>query len=112
MPVLTLTTNTQTEFSQETLRNLSAAVAQMLGKPESYVMVQLQYNKYMLFAGSDDPLAYAELKSIALPRERTTELSATLCNLIAAELNIPPDRIYIEFSDLQRQLFGWNGKTF
>ena len=112
MPVLTVTTNSRKEFSHETLSNLSAAVAQMLGKPESYVMVQLHFNAHMLFAGSDDPLAYAELKSIALPHEHTTELSATLCNLIAAELSIPQNRIYIEFSDLQRHLFGWNGKTF
>ncbi len=112
MPVLTLSTNSRKEFSQETLSDLSTAVAKMLGKPESYVMVQLQYNAQMLFAGSDEPLAYVELKSIALPHEHTTELSATLCDLIAAELNIPQDRIYIEFSDLQRHLFGWNGKTF
>jgi phenylpyruvate tautomerase len=112
MPVLTLTTNSRKEFSHETLGDLSAAVAKMLGKPESYVMVQLYYNAQMLFAGSDDPLAYVELKSIALPREHTTTLSATLCDLIAAELNIPQNRIYIEFADLQRHLFGWNGKTF
>lgn len=112
MPVLSITTNSSENFPAEILDKLSSGVAEMLGKPESYVMVQLQHNSQMLFAGSDAPLAYAELKSIALPQEHTTELSATLCNLIASELNIPQDRLYIEFTDLQRHLFGWNGKTF
>ena len=112
MPVLTITTNSPVDFSSGTLRKLSSEVAEMLGKPESYVMLQLQHNSQMLFAGSDEPLAYVELKSIALSQERTTDYSATLCNLIASELNIPQSRIYIEFSDLQRHLFGWNGTTF
>ena len=112
MPVLTITTNSSESFSKDTILRLSSGVAETLGKPESYVMVQLQQNSQMLFAGCDDPLAYAELKSIELPQERTTDFSASLCNLISSELNIPQNRIYIEFSDLQRHLFGWNGKTF
>jgi phenylpyruvate tautomerase PptA (4-oxalocrotonate tautomerase family) len=112
MPVLTLTTNSDVDISTGVLGKFSSGVAEMLGKHESYVMVQLQHNAMMLFAGSDAPLAYAELKSIALPQEHTADFSARLCSLIASELNIPENRIYIEFSDLQRHLFGWSGKTF
>jgi hypothetical protein len=25
---------------------------------------------------------------------------------------VPPDRVFIDFKDLARDLFGWNGKTF
>jgi phenylpyruvate tautomerase PptA (4-oxalocrotonate tautomerase family) len=84
----------------------------MLGKPESYVMLTLERNPDMLFAGSNDPLAYLELKSIGLPASRTREFSAQLCELVGSELDIPSDRIYIEFSDVERGLWGWNGKTF
>ena len=112
MPVLSITTNSDFQDPAEILARISAAVAGMLGKPESYVMLLLQRQPYMLFAGSDAPLAYAELKSITLPVERTAELSARLCELISTELGIPPERIYIEFSDLQRHLFGWNARTF
>jgi phenylpyruvate tautomerase PptA (4-oxalocrotonate tautomerase family) len=112
MPVLTITTNSHVDSSKETLKKLSLCVAEMLGKAENYVMVQIQHQSQILFAGNDEPLAYVELKSIALPQEHTSELSSTLCSLISNEFNIPQNRIYIEFSDLQRHLFGWNGKTF
>jgi len=112
MPVLSITTNSPVDSSPETLKKLSMCVAETLGKMENYVMVQLQHNSLMLFAGSDEPLAFVELKSIALPQENTSELSATLCCLISSEFNIPQNRIFIEFSDLQRHLFGWDGKTF
>jgi phenylpyruvate tautomerase len=112
MPVLSITTNSEPRVSPELLARMSSAVAEMLGKPESYVMLLLQHQRHMLFAGSDAPLAYVELKSIALPVERTAEFSARLCELIATELGTPRERIYIEFSDLQRNLFGWNAQTF
>jgi hypothetical protein len=66
----------------------------------------------MRFAGSNDPLAYLELKSIGLPTDRTTEFSQTLCDTLSQQLQIPTDRIYIEFSDAERHLWGWNGATF
>jgi phenylpyruvate tautomerase PptA (4-oxalocrotonate tautomerase family) len=63
-------------------------------------------------AGNRDPLAYLELKSIGLPAQRTKEFSALLCDLVSRELDIPPDRVYIEFSDAPRAMWGWNGGTF
>jgi phenylpyruvate tautomerase PptA (4-oxalocrotonate tautomerase family) len=84
----------------------------MLGKPERYVMVRLEHNPHMLFAGSDAPLAYLELKSIGLPGERTADYSRDLSELIGKQLQIPSDRVYIEFSDAARHLWGWNGATF
>ena len=62
--------------------------------------------------GSDAPLAYLELKSIGLPADRTAELSAALCGLISTELSVASDRIYIEFADAQRHLWGWDSATF
>jgi len=57
-------------------------------------------------------LSNLELKSIALPQDKTTLLSEQLCSVIQAQLGTPFDRVYIEFSDAQRHMFGWNGKTF
>jgi hypothetical protein len=66
----------------------------------------------MCFAGTQAPLAYAEVKSLGLPEERTQEFSAGLCELLRAELGVQPDRIYIEFSSPPRHLFGYNSTTF
>jgi len=66
----------------------------------------------MVFDGSDMPLAYLELKSINLPEDSTSKLSQALCNLVSDSLGISIDRIYIEFANAQRYLWGWNGATF
>lgn len=75
-------------------------------------MVSLEHNPNVLFAGSGDPLAYLELKSIGLPQEQTKTISAALCQVISNELGIAQDRIYIEFADAARHMWGWNGGTF
>lgn len=114
MPLLSVTTNhaISDEAATLLLPALSKAVSDVLAKPEQYVMITCQHNPLMLFAGSSAPLAYVELKSIGLPTDRTREISATLTDALHANLGIAPDRIYIEFSDAQRHLFGWNGRTF
>lgn len=93
------------------LAQLSAAVAQALNKSERYVMVALEPGAPMLFAGSDAPLAYLELKSIGLPA-RMDDLSQMLCRAVGERLGIPEDRIYIEFADAPPHMWGWNGGTF
>jgi phenylpyruvate tautomerase PptA (4-oxalocrotonate tautomerase family) len=114
MPLLKIQTNVATPAQERTalLKGLSASVAEMLGKPENYVMLALEHNPDMLFAGSSDPLAYLELKSIGLPAGRTKEFSAQLCSLVSRELDIAAERIYIEFADAERGMWGWKGATF
>jgi len=114
MPTLRIQTNWQPGANGPTrlLRAASQKVAEMLGKPERYVMVSYEPNAHMLFGGDDTPLAYLELKSIGLPEDRTTELSATLCELVSEQTGIPQDRVYIEFSNAERHMWGWNGGTF
>jgi hypothetical protein len=75
-------------------------------------MVAIEAGQDMLFAGSSDPLAYLELKSIGLLETATPALSAALCQLISAELGIEQNRIYIEFANAARHLWGWDGTTF
>lgn len=114
MPLLKIETNILLENDQQArlLQNASQAVAEMLGKPERYVMVTIEHNAAMLFAGNSEPLAYLELKSIGLPASKTSEFSSQLAALLTTETGISADRIYIEFADAPRTLWGWNGSTF
>jgi phenylpyruvate tautomerase len=114
MPLLKITTNSEIEPARRPalLEAASERVAALLGKPERYVMVTLERNPDMIFAGSNAALAYLELKSIGLPADRTAEFSRSLCELLAQQLEIPADRVYIEFSDAERHLWGWNSATF
>jgi phenylpyruvate tautomerase len=114
MPLLNIETN-QT-LSQERrlalLRSASELVAGALHKPERYVMVRFESNPHMLFAGSGDPLAFLQLKSIGLDESLTQGLTAALCELMETSLGVPMDRTYIEFVDAPRRMWGYNGGTF
>jgi phenylpyruvate tautomerase PptA (4-oxalocrotonate tautomerase family) len=114
MPLLRIQTNLDLPRDQQgaLIATASRLVAGQLGKPERYVMVSLEHNPAMLFGGEDTALAYLELKSIGLPAAATPDLSRALCELMQQTLGIDQDRVYIEFSDAPRHMWGWNGGTF
>lgn len=114
MPLLTISTNIplDNQAAQALCLKSSSHVASLLGKPESYVMVSLQANLAMCFAGDAAPCASVQLKSLGLPGQQTTEFSASLCDFLQQQTGIPTARIYIEFSDPERQMWGWDRRTF
>jgi len=114
MPLLHLITNLELhpESEQAAAESFSKQAAQLLGKPESYVMTVVQGGQAMLFNGNNEPCAYLQLKSLGLPEERTAEFSAVLCDHIHENLGIETARIYIEFSSPPRHMWGWDRTTF
>jgi len=112
MPVLKLLSNEGFLNTDELLKKSSKLLAEILSKPEKYVMVSFEENPEMIFGGSDDPFFYIELKSIGLPRNRTKEISKRLCEFLTQETDIPASRMYIKFSDAEGSMWGWNGSTF
>ena len=114
MPYLSIQTNQPLNESetQQLTQKASHVVAEILGKPESYVMIAIQAGTPMSFAGTNEPAAYVQLKSLGLPESSTADFSQAICNLVNTELKISTDRIYIEFSGPDRHMWGWNNKTF
>ncbi|MBI5381287.1 MAG: hypothetical protein HZA31_05245 [Opitutae bacterium] len=114
MPYLKIQTNLPlTKKAERTvLKHASALVAEELDKPEEYVMVAIQADTPMLFGGSDEPVAFLELKSIGLPARRTKQLCQSLCALIETHLGIKKERVYVKFIDVARTMWGWKGDTF
>jgi phenylpyruvate tautomerase PptA (4-oxalocrotonate tautomerase family) len=114
MPYLTLSTNA--EISEETkisfLKAASKAVAAGTGKPEQYVMVKLGGGEPMLFAGTDAPTAFLELKSIGFPAHGVQGLAASLCELVAKQLGVPGERTYVVFTDMKAVMWGHDGEMF
>jgi len=114
VPYLKIQTNRRVDDGRRTelLVAASRLLADILGKPERYVMVALDADVPMVFAASEAPLAYLELKSIGLDEAATTGLSEHLCQLMAERLQVPVERVYIEFANAPRHMWGWNGSTF
>lgn len=114
MPTLRILTNVTvpSEQREALLSRASSAIAQMLAKPESYVMVILEDGRDLVFGGTPAPAAYLELKSLGLSENQTRGYSRALCDLLDKTLGVAAERVYIEFAAPPRQLFGWNGSTF
>lgn len=114
MPLLRIETNIELDEAakQKLLKEGSVLLANMLNKSPRYVMLSILDGISLYFADSAEPACYAELKSINLPLDRTTEFSKLLCDFLAAKLGVPQERIYIEFSSAPRTQWGWSGRTF
>ncbi len=112
MPYLHIHTNVAVDSHTDFLACCSREAASALGKPEGYVMVELSDGRSMFFAGSDQPLAFIELKSFGLSPADTANISENLSKLIHQQLEIDISRIYIEFEAPERAMFGWKGGTF
>ena len=95
MPLINVRTSLpEVADSAALLKELSAALVQQTGKPESYVMTLLETAVPMTFAGSSEPCAYVEIKSIgALKPEAMTPA-------------------FCELMESRAGSWGWNGNTF
>jgi phenylpyruvate tautomerase len=114
MPYLKIQTNLPLTKKAERaiLKTASTLVAEELEKPEEFVMIALETDTPMLFAGSDDPVAFLELKAVGLPVRHTKRLSRALCSLIERHLGIAKDRVYVKFIAVKHGMWGWKGDTF
>ena len=111
MPFIQINTSTKSVVDNGLLqKEISKMVADLTGKPESYVMTMIQSNSQMTFAGSDEPCCFIKLKSIG--SLTPSSMSKSLCELIESKTNIQANRIYIEFSDVKASDWGFNGSIF
>jgi phenylpyruvate tautomerase PptA (4-oxalocrotonate tautomerase family) len=91
---------------------ISTVISSALNKPASYIMIIVDTQKSIQFGGSEDPALFVEVKSIGLPASAATTLSSEICGIAEELLAVDKDRIYIEFNDAPREMWGWNGGTF
>ncbi len=93
-------------------RGVSRIITTTMGKPEAYVMVVCAWEP-MVFGGSDEPCAFAELRSLGgLDPETNVTLSRQLCQLLEEGAGVAPERVFINFMNLERSDWGWNSRTF
>jgi phenylpyruvate tautomerase PptA (4-oxalocrotonate tautomerase family) len=116
MPLLNLFTSAKQPDEvalAQMLKSFSSLLARELGKPERYVMVGLGPRMDISFSGSREPACYAELKNVGqLSAEKVEHLSQVLCEAVGKALGVDHDRIYIEFTNADGALWGFDGGTF
>ena len=114
MPLLKLETSVAIPEDKRTalLASLSKSVAGATGKPEQYVMVTVGQSA-MLMSGKPGDAAFVDIRGIGgLTSEANRKLSQQVCKLLRDPLGIGPNRIYLNFTNVEAGNWGWNGSTF
>lgn len=112
-PSLFVTTNAKLgDKKMDFMKAASAAVAKCLGKPESYVAICVQDGQDVIWGGSDAPCALCKVCSLGSINLKNNKALTEAVSKLLAEFEIPANRIYVNFFDLEGQNVGYNGATF
>ena len=114
MPLLKLDTSVPLAEDKRVglAKALSAITAQAIGKPESYVMVVIGQGT-LCMGGGVGPGAFVDIRSIGgLNPSVNGELARQVCALLDQELGIEANRVYLNFTDVERSNWGWDNRTF
>ncbi|KAG7517281.1 macrophage migration inhibitory factor [Solea senegalensis] len=114
MPMFVVNTNVaQSEVPAALLSEATEKLAKAMGKPAQYIAVQINPDQMMMFGGKGDPCALCSLHSIGkISGAQNKKYSEVLCGLLNKHLSISPDRIYINFFDMDAANVAWNNSTF
>ena len=115
MPLIRLQTSAALDDGQtaELMRDLSAAVAGALGKPESYMMVVVDGGASMLFAAADAPAAFADVRSVGgISPDQARAISARVSEILSQKAGVSADRTYLNFTGVPGAMWGFGTRTF
>ena len=110
MPFLNISTNKKIKNEQDLLAKSSYFISSTLNKPEKFLMVKLNDSSHMNFAGNNEPCCFVEIKSIG--SLKPSNISKSICEFFSKELQIPTERIFIFFQDVDSNMWAWNKQTF
>ncbi len=114
MPLLKLETTVSLadDKKKALLASLSKVMAETTGKPEDYVMVTAS-EVAILMSGKGGDAAFVDIRGIGgLSGDVNRQLSQKVCRLLNESLGVPPNRIYLNFTELEAGNWGWKGNTF
>jgi phenylpyruvate tautomerase len=114
MPFVSIQTNIQltNDQQQRLLPKISQAIAEETKKPESYVMVSMQPQAAIMFAKETAPAAFVDVKGIQLHPVQNKSITKSICNALNEQTGIAPNRVYILFTSVSGEMWGWNNSTF
>ena len=110
MPLLNISTNKKIRDEKMLLAKSSDFISNLLNKSENFVMIKLTHSLSMYFGGTDELCSFIEIKSIG--SLNPSKMSKPICEFFSTELEIPTERIYISFIDVDSNQWAWNNKTF
>uniref|UniRef100_A0A8C7VX98 Macrophage migration inhibitory factor n=1 Tax=Oncorhynchus mykiss TaxID=8022 RepID=A0A8C7VX98_ONCMY len=113
MPMFLVNTNVaKSDIPPALLSEATEELAKAMGKPVQYLAVHIIPDQLMMFGGKGDPCALCSLHSIGKIEGAQKQYSKLLCGLLNKHLGISPDRIYVNFFDVEAANVAWNNSTF
>ena len=84
----------------------------IMGKPESYLMINLVDKQDLYFGGKKlDKGAYIEVKVLgSIDGGASDKMTAKPCEILEKELGIPGNAVYVSYWGTAN--WGWNGSNF
>ena len=74
-------------------------------------MVSLSADEHLYFKGSNSPAAFVDVSIYGRDNAQAfNALTASICDILNDELNIPSNRIYVKYTSTEH--WGWNGGNF
>ena len=113
MPYINIKTNVSiTAATMHTLKEqLGKDIELFAGKSEKWLMLGFEPRQTMWFAGSNEPLAMAEVNLFGeCSPEEAAAFTSKVCELLSEQLGVAADRIYVKY--MQTPIWGWNGGNF
>ena len=113
MPYIRTTTNVSVsdDAASRIREQLGDAIQLFPGKSERWLMLAMEGDKKMYFAGSDEPLEMAEVSLIGSADGNCyNKLTGKITEILSDVLSIPANRIYVRYTETE--YWGWNGENF
>jgi len=114
MPLMTIRSAAEIDDTavSSMLSACSAKLAEVLGQPEAYVMTLFDRPAGMTMAGAADPCCLVEIRSVVeLSSDQTQAMAHAFCPMLAQHLGVPPSRVFLNFTDFRKAMWGFNGST-
>lgn len=111
MPFIEVKTNQPVSSKEDLKAELGKAITAIPGKSEGWLMVEIQDKLDMYFKGSDEPCAMFEVAIFGKASVDAFEnLTRLLCSVSEKYLNVPSDRTYVKYSEVDK--WGYNNFNF
>ena len=110
MPFLNIYTSEVVVNQKAFLEKSSEFIANLLNKSKRYVMIKLDDSLPMYFGGDHRPSCYVDIKSIG--SLNPSIMSKPITQVISSNIEIPEDRIYINFENIEASMWAWKSRTF
>lgn len=114
MPLIKMETSVQLTDDMKTtlVSELSKIASEAIGKPEDYVMAMVSHSEISM-AAQTGSAAFLDVRSIGgLNHSVKGSISKKVSDLLHEQLKIPTNRIYIVFTSVTRENWGYDGSTF